>query len=153
MATHPLHGWIPRKVAASQVTSALDGDVNPFTKRRLTPAYKEILEKRKKLPVYGYMDEFLQIVSYLWGVLILLTDLCPHLQFNVTQTIVMVGETGSGKTTQIPQFVAYSDLPHLKGKMIACTQPRRVAAMSVAKRVADEMDGKSFPCKSGTSLT
>jgi pre-mRNA-splicing factor ATP-dependent RNA helicase DHX15/PRP43 len=57
----------------------------------------------------------------------------------------MVGETGSGKTTQIPQFVAYSDLPHLKGKMIACTQPRRVAAMSVAKRVADEMDGKESP--------
>jgi pre-mRNA-splicing factor ATP-dependent RNA helicase DHX15/PRP43 len=56
----------------------------------------------------------------------------------------MVGETGSGKTTQIPQFVAYSDLPHLKGKMIACTQPRRVAAMSVAKRVADEMDGNQL---------
>ncbi|KAI0317029.1 P-loop containing nucleoside triphosphate hydrolase protein [Amylostereum chailletii] len=52
----------------------------------------------------------------------------------------MVGETGSGKTTQIPQFVAYSDLPHTKGKLVACTQPRRVAAMSVAKRVADEMD-------------
>jgi pre-mRNA-splicing factor ATP-dependent RNA helicase DHX15/PRP43 len=51
---------------------------------------------------------------------------------------------GSGKTTQIPQFVAYSDLPHLKGKMVACTQPRRVAAMSVAKRVADEMDGKEI---------
>jgi hypothetical protein len=43
---------------------------------------------------------------------------------------------------RIPQFVAYSDLPHTKGKMVACTQPRRVAAMSVAKRVADEMDGK-----------
>jgi pre-mRNA-splicing factor ATP-dependent RNA helicase DHX15/PRP43 len=64
----------------------------------------------------------------------------------------MVGETGSGKTTQIPQFVAYSDLPHLKGKMIACTQPRRVAAMSVAKRVSDEMDGESFPDSSGKSL-
>jgi pre-mRNA-splicing factor ATP-dependent RNA helicase DHX15/PRP43 len=151
MATHPLHGWIPRKVAASQVTSALNGDVNPFTKRPFTPAYKQILEHRKKLPVYGYMEEFLKIVSYLlarshapdlWS--------CP--QFNVTQTIVMVGETGSGKTTQIPQFVAYSDLPHLKGKMIACTQPRRVAAMSVARRVADEMDGESFPCSSGVSL-
>ncbi|KAG9112308.1 DEAH-box ATP-dependent RNA helicase prp43, partial [Ceratobasidium sp. 392] len=52
----------------------------------------------------------------------------------------MIGETGSGKTTQIPQFVAYTDIPHARGKLIACTQPRRVAAMSVAKRVAEEMD-------------
>ena len=44
---------------------------------------------------------------------------------------------------RIPQFVAYSDLPHTKGKLIACTQPRRVAAMSVAKRVADELDGSA----------
>ena len=41
---------------------------------------------------------------------------------------------------RIPQFVCYSDLPHMRNKMIACTQPRRVAAMSVAKRVADELD-------------
>ena len=57
----------------------------------------------------------------------------------------MEGQTGSGKTTQIPQFVCYSDLPMLRGKMVACTQPRRVAAMSVAKRVADEMDGDLSP--------
>lgn len=64
--------------------------------------------------------------------------------FNENQIVVMEGQTGSGKTTQIPQFVCYSDLPMLRGKMVACTQPRRVAAMSVAKRVADEMDGE-FP--------
>ncbi|KIL59147.1 hypothetical protein M378DRAFT_38787, partial [Amanita muscaria Koide BX008] len=60
--------------------------------------------------------------------------------YSENQIIVMVGETGTGKTTQIPQFVAYSDLPHTNRKLVACTQPRRVAAMSVAKRVADEMD-------------
>ena len=55
------------------------------------------------------------------------------------QCIVLVGETGSGKTTQIPQWcVEYSK--SLGSKAVACTQPRRVAAMSVAQRVSEEMD-------------
>ncbi|OSX62873.1 hypothetical protein POSPLADRAFT_1180963 [Postia placenta MAD-698-R-SB12] len=120
-AREPLYGFLPRNVTAAQVQRALDGDINPFTKKPHTPQYKKILGMRKKLPVYAQMEEFLKI-------------------FSKNQIIVMVGETGSGKTTQIPQFVCYSDLPHTKGKLVACTQPRRVAAMSVAKRVADEMD-------------
>lgn len=60
--------------------------------------------------------------------------------YQQSQILVFVGETGSGKTTQIPQFVLFDDLPHLQRKMVACTQPRRVAAMSVAQRVANEMD-------------
>lgn len=55
------------------------------------------------------------------------------------QCIVLVGETGSGKTTQIPQWaVDYARSTGKKG--VACTQPRRVAAMSVAQRVSEEMD-------------
>ncbi|KAJ7632521.1 P-loop containing nucleoside triphosphate hydrolase protein [Roridomyces roridus] len=117
----PLYGFLARKVKADQVRKALENDTNPFTKQPHSAQYKKILEARKKLPVYAQMDEFYKV-------------------FTDNQIIVMVGETGSGKTTQIPQFVVYSDLPHTKGKLVACTQPRRVAAMSVAKRVADEMD-------------
>ncbi len=52
------------------------------------------------------------------------------------QVIILVGETGSGKTTQIPQFLLEAGFAG-KGCGIACTQPRRVAAMSVAKRVSE----------------
>lgn len=62
--------------------------------------------------------------------------------YQESQILVFVGETGSGKTTQIPQFVLFDDLPQTQRKQIACTQPRRVAAMSVAQRVAAEMDVK-----------
>lgn len=55
------------------------------------------------------------------------------------QCIVLVGETGSGKTTQIPQWcVEFARKMGTKG--VCCTQPRRVAAMSVAQRVSEEMD-------------
>ena len=60
--------------------------------------------------------------------------------YQQSQILVFVGETGSGKTTQIPQFVLFDDLPQSRRKLVACTQPRRVAAMSVAQRVANEMD-------------
>lgn len=54
------------------------------------------------------------------------------------QVTIVVGETGSGKTTQLAQFL-YEDGYCTHG-MIGCTQPRRVAAMSVAKRVSEEME-------------
>lgn len=52
------------------------------------------------------------------------------------QVVVISGETGSGKTTQLPQFL------HASGYKVACTQPRRLAAMAVASRVAKEMSSK-----------
>ena len=63
------------------------------------------------------------------------------------QVTIVIGETGSGKTTQLTQFL-YEDGfganidKNGEKRIIACTQPRRVAAMSVAKRVSEEMNCK-----------
>ena len=54
------------------------------------------------------------------------------------QAIILSGETGSGKTTQIPKMCLEAGRGR-KGR-IACTQPRRVAALSVARRVAEELN-------------
>ena len=64
------------------------------------------------------------------------------------QVLVLAGETGSGKTTQIPKMCLVAGRGE-HGK-IACTQPRRVAATSVARRVAEELNvtlGRAVGCK------
>eukprot|EP00887_Chlorella_sp_A99_P002951 scaffold24.g2951.t1 len=76
-------------------------------------------EQRARLPIAAHRTEILYLVE-------------AH------ATTVIVGETGSGKTTQIPQYLAEAGWT-AGGKMIACTQPRRVAAMTVAARVAEEV--------------
>lgn len=59
---------------------------------------------------------------------------------NENQVTIVIGETGSGKTTQLPQIL-YEEGYHHNG-MIGITQPRRMAAISVAKRVSEEMNVK-----------
>ncbi|KAK7422864.1 DEAH-box ATP-dependent RNA helicase prp43 [Neonectria punicea] len=109
------------KTTAKQAAKAEDLDSNPFTGRPHSQKYFQILQGRRGLPVHKERQEFLN-------------------KYHESQILVFVGETGSGKTTQIPQYVVYDEIPQVTGKIIACTQPRRVAAMSVAQRVADEMD-------------
>lgn len=89
----------------------------PYSQR-----YFDIFRKRIQLPVWEYKEKFFQV----------LTD---------NQVTVLVGETGSGKTTQIPQWcLEWLKSRYSSRKCVACTQPRRVAAMSVAQRVSEEMD-------------
>ncbi|CAK7233252.1 DEAH-box ATP-dependent RNA helicase prp43 [Sporothrix bragantina] len=111
------------ETTAEQASRVEHEEYNAFTNRPHTQQYFGILETRKGLPVHKQRQEFLDM-------------------YHSTQILVFVGETGSGKTTQIPQYILYDEMPQLNRKMIACTQPRRVAAMSVAQRVADELDVK-----------
>lgn len=95
----------------------LDAQIDAAEKKALS-----IQETRKSLPIYQYRDEFLAALEKF-------------------QVLVIVGETGSGKTTQLPQYLHEAGYTK-NGMKVGCTQPRRVAAMSVAARVADEVGVK-----------
>jgi len=83
--------------------------------------YEKIQEQRKKLPITQYLDQLGE-------------------RLKKDKVVIVEGETGSGKTTQIPQYLVNSGFIDKNSKRsIACTQPRRVAAMSVAQRVSEEM--------------
>ena len=65
-------------------------------------------------------------------------DILAALQKN--RVLILCGETGSGKTTQIPKMCLEAGVR--TGKLIGCTQPRRIAARSVAARIAQELGGE-----------
>lgn len=89
--------------------------------KRKTRRYKSMLEARAALPIAKSKDEILRLLK----------------QNNV---LVVCGETGSGKTTQVPQYILDDMIEAGRGGHcnIVCTQPRRIAAISVAERVAEE---------------
>eukprot|EP00494_Astrolonche_serrata_P029095 UN29362 len=80
---------------------------------------KTLKQQREYLPIYTVRSKLMRVIAD-------------------NQIIILVGETGSGKTTQITQYLLEEG--YASSGMICCTQPRRVAAMSVAKRVSEERD-------------
>lgn len=101
-------------------------EVSDIQKKKMS-----LQETRKSLPIFPFREDLLQAVE-------------EH------QILIVEGETGSGKTTQIPQYL-YEAGYCKDGKKVGCTQPRRVAAMSVAARVAQEM-GKKLGNEVGYSI-
>lgn len=117
--------------------------LNPLTNQPFSPNYFRLLEQRKQLPVWK--------VLYSNNLSILLSsERQTYSEEQLTlkdivknnQIIIIHGETGSGKTTQIPPYLLLETDILKQNKMIGCTQPRRVAAISIAKRVSEEMDVK-----------
>ncbi|KAL9253383.1 DExH-box ATP-dependent RNA helicase DExH1-like protein [Drosera capensis] len=107
---------------------------NELAKQRISRRLKERQESmktsdsaramfsfREKLPAFKVKDDFLKAVA-------------SH------QVLVVSGETGCGKTTQLPQFILEEEISSLCGAdcNIICTQPRRIAAISVAARISAE---------------
>ncbi|KAF4697126.1 hypothetical protein FOZ60_011798 [Perkinsus olseni] len=83
-------------------------------------------EQRESLPIFKLRSQLLQAMAE-------------------NQVLIVIGETGSGKTTQMTQYMA--EAGYADQGIIGCTQPRRVAAITVAKRVAEE-----YGCRLGQEV-
>ncbi|XP_002972242.2 probable pre-mRNA-splicing factor ATP-dependent RNA helicase DEAH9 [Selaginella moellendorffii] len=81
--------------------------------------YMNLQKQRNRLPIHKHRTALLYMVE-------------------TTATVIVIGETGCGKTTQIPQYLCEAGWAD-GGRVIACTQPRRLAVQTVAARVAEEM--------------
>lgn len=90
-----------------------------------SPDGRKMLEFRRNLPAYKEKNRLLAAISQ-------------------NQVVIISGETGCGKTTQVPQFILESEITSVRGAVcsIICTQPRRISAMSVSERVASERGEK-----------
>ncbi|EKE38477.1 hypothetical protein ENUP19_0311G0017 [Entamoeba nuttalli] len=89
--------------------------------------YQNMLENRKQLPIYSNKDHFINLL-------------------NNNQIVVVSGTTGSGKSTQLPQFVLENELLNKRGSQtkIYVTQPRRISAVGLSSRVIDERGSNKF---------
>lgn len=98
---------------------------NQQEKWQESPEGQKMIEFRRSLPAYKEKDVLLKAVSE-------------------NQVIVVSGETGCGKTTQLPQYILESEIEAARGAAcsIICTQPRRISAMAVSERVAAERGEK-----------
>ncbi|XDV29353.1 hypothetical protein PO909_032490 [Leuciscus waleckii] len=87
-------------------------------KKKDNARYIDMLKFREKLPSYGMREELVKLIS-------------------ANQVLVVSGETGCGKTTQVTQFILDDFIQRGMGSLcrVVCTQPRRISAISVSKSI------------------
>ncbi|KDQ63609.1 hypothetical protein JAAARDRAFT_119632 [Jaapia argillacea MUCL 33604] len=91
-----------------------------FKARQSSPGYQEMLQYRSQLPIAHYREEIISILEN-------------------SQILVLSGETGCGKSTQVPTFILEDQLSQGRNCKIYCTEPRRISAISLAQRVSREL--------------
>lgn len=110
-----------------------DHIIADFRARQMRPAYQEMLQHRKQLPIAKYKDEILSILDR-------------------SQILVLSGETGCGKSTQVPAFILEDQLVRGLPCKIYCTEPRRISAVSLAQRVSRELGDSAGAVGTSSSL-
>ncbi|KAG4070654.1 hypothetical protein HA402_013574 [Bradysia odoriphaga] len=138
---------------APAVTDEVAADTVPqvtATKEATVQAIKPIDETTKPTPityrptVYVHVERTKEIQAARLKLPILSEEQVIMETINENPIIVLTGATGSGKTTQVPQFLY--EAGYAEKKLIGITEPRRVAAISMSKRVATEMNVSTDIC-------
>lgn len=88
--------------------------------RASTPSFQHMLIARKTLPIWNYKSELLRSLEE-------------------NQAVIICGETGCGKSTQFPSFILEHEMSNGRPCKIYCAQPRRISAISLARRVSEEL--------------
>lgn len=91
-----------------------------WSTRSKSNQYQKMLNFRRTLPVWSFRDDLLHVIKN-----------CP--------VLIVCGETGCGKSTQVPSFILENELSHGRSCKIYCTEPRRISAISLAQRVSEEI--------------
>lgn len=89
-------------------------------RRKKSPTYQRMLRYRDTLPISEYRHEILSTIH-------------SH------QVTIVCGETGCGKSTQLPSYILEDAFEHGLQCKIICTEPRRISAVSLAQRVSEEL--------------
>lgn len=104
-----------------------------WDKKESSPAYARMLPGRQNLPIAAYKEHVLGILAQ-------------------NQVLVLSGETGCGKSTQVPAFILEESLKNGKACKIYVTEPRRISAISLAERVSQELGEPRGTVGKGDSL-
>lgn len=108
------------KCASLMAKSDIENQVALLSTRlQSMPTLQQISQERAKLPIAKFKDEITSTIEK-------------------NQVVLVAGETGCGKTTQVPQFILDHFWNEGRPCRILCTQPRRISASSVAERIASE---------------
>lgn len=131
-----------REVAAAVRSSASDNHLSAmgaevlrslWTSHSSTRFYHSMLDFRKSLPIWKYKQDLLHT-------------------FEENQITIVCGETGCGKSTQVPAYILENELSGGRSCKIYCTEPRRISAVSLARRVSEELGEKKGDIGTSRSL-
>ena len=116
-----------------QEESQAESNQELWNHRRSKSSYKAMESCRRSLPIYHFKDEILNAIEK-------------------NQVVIICGETGCGKSTQVPSYILEHEMKQGRQCKIYCTEPRRISAISLAHRVSEELGEKRGDFGTGRSF-